>query len=187
MTMKRLLLPLVLLIFMGFQESLASVKVITGTVIDKMSRQPIPGVQVSTTSNKKYVVTNKDGKFSIATENENSQLKFTYVGYKTQIIKIGNSLIINVELESASLKLKEIVVKNHEPRYEIQKADPAPRPTQNIMIRGISSMDKSTYIQQSRRAMQQLKKTAFKTPSKSIINLFPLMLMQHPIVMYVAL
>jgi Ca-activated chloride channel family protein len=172
MTMKRLLLPLVLLIFMGFQESLASVKVITGTVIDKMSRQPIPGVQVSTTSNKKYVVTNKDGKFSIATENENSQLKFTYVGYKTQIIKIGNSLIINVELESASLKLKEIVVKNHEPRYEIQKADPAPRPTQNIMIRGISSMDKSTYIQQSRESYATIKENGFQNPFKNPLSTF---------------
>jgi Ca-activated chloride channel family protein len=172
MTMKRLLLPLVLLIFMGFQESLASVKVITGTVIDKMSRQPIPGVQVSTTSNKKYVVTNKDGKFSIATENENSQLKFTYVGYKTQIIKIGSSLIINVELESASLKLKEIVVKSHEPRYEIQKADPAPRPTQNIMIRGISSMHKSTYIQQSTESYATIKENGFQNPFKNPLSTF---------------
>ena len=170
--MKRLLLPLVLLIFMGFQESHASVKVITGTVIDKMSRQPIPGVQVSTMNNKKYVVTNKDGKYKIAIENGSSQLRFTYIGYKTQIIKIGNSLIINVELESANLKLKEIVVKSHEPRYEIQKADPAPRPTQNIMIRGISSMHKSTYIQQNTESYTSIKENGFQNPFKNPLSTF---------------
>ncbi|MFA4867264.1 MAG: von Willebrand factor type A domain-containing protein [Pedobacter sp.] len=170
--MKRLLLPLVLLIFMGFQESHASVKVITGTVIDKMSRQPIPGVQVSTMNNKKYVVTNKDGKYKITIENESSQLKFTYIGYKTQTIKIGNSLIINIELEATNLRLKEMVIKSQEPQYEMQKADPAQRSAQNIVIRGMSSVHKGIYIQQNTESYATVKENGFQNPFKNPLSTF---------------
>lgn len=170
--MKRLLLPLVLLIFMGFQESHASVKIITGTVIDKMSRQPIPGVQVSTMNDKKYVLTNKDGKYKIAIENASSQLKFTYIGYKTQTIKTGNSLIINIELEATNLRLKEIVIKNQEPQYDMQKADPAPRSTQNIVIRGMSSVHKGIHIQQNTESYATIKENGFKNPFKNPLSTF---------------
>jgi Ca-activated chloride channel family protein len=172
MTMKRLLLPLVLLIFMGFQESHASVKVITGTVIDKTSGQPIPGVQVSTMNNKKHVVTNKNGKYSITIENGNSQLKFTYIGYKTQVVKVGKLLILNIELEATNQKLEETVVVSYGTQNKSEIVGAVPRPTQNVIIRGISSIHKNTYIQQNTESYATIKENGFQNPYKNPLSTF---------------
>lgn len=171
--MKTLLLPLVLLIFMGFQESHSSVKVITGTVTDKTYGQPIPGVMVSTSGSKKYVTTDKEGKYSIAVDDNSQQLHFSYLAYKTLIVKIKKSTIINVALEQDNQTLNEIVVVGDGAKTKQNMTGSVAMPSQNIRIRGISSLNKSYYpAVQNTESYASIKENGFQNPFKNPLSTF---------------
>jgi len=161
--MKTLLLPLVLLIFIGFQESPASVKVITGTVTDKTHGQPLPGVIVSTSASKKYVTTNKDGKYSITVEDGSQQLHFSYLAYKTLSVKIGNSIVINVALEQDNQTLNEVVVVGYPTQAKTAMTGSVAMASPNIRIRGINSNTES---------YASIRENGFQNPFKNPLSTF---------------
>jgi Ca-activated chloride channel family protein len=170
--MKTILLPLFLLIFMGFQESRASEKIITGTVTDKTYGQPIPGVIVSTSVNK-YVTTNIDGKYSITVENNSQQLRFSYLAYKTLTVKIGKSKVINVALEQDHQTLNEVVVTGYPAKMKTQTIGAAATASQNIVIRGVSSLNKSYYpAQPNTESYASIKENGFQNPYKNPLSTF---------------
>lgn len=171
--MKTLLLPLVLLIFMGFQESHASVKVITGTVTDKTNGQPMPGVIVSTSGSKKYVTTNKDGKYNIAVADNAQQLHFSYLAYKTLTVKIKKSTVINVALEQNNQTLNEVVAVAYEAKPKANMTGSVAMASQNIRIRGVSSLKNSYYpAAQNTESYASIKENGFQTPFKSPLSTF---------------
>ncbi|WP_316816938.1 vWA domain-containing protein [Pedobacter nyackensis] len=171
--MKTLLLPLVLLIFMGFQESHASVKVITGTVTDKTSGQPIPGVIVSTSGSKKYVTTNKDGKYNITVEDSSQQLHFSYIGYKTLTIKIKKSTVINVSLEQDIQTLNEVVTVGYGIQKKMAITGALASATQGIRIRGVGNLNKSYYpADQNTESYASIKENGFQNPFKNPLSTF---------------
>ena len=55
-------------------------------------------------------VTDIDGKFSLPITETNAVLVISYIGYKSQEIKVGNQSSLNVTLEAETLGLEEIVV-----------------------------------------------------------------------------
>lgn len=171
--MKTLLLPLVLLIFMGFQESHASVKVITGTVTDKTTGQPMPGVIVSTSGSKKYVTTNKDGKYNITVADNAQQLHFSYLAYKTLTVKIKKSTVINVALEQNNQTLNEVVAVAYEAKPKANMTGSVAMTSQNIRIRGVSSLKNSYYpAAQNTESYASIKENGFQTPFKSPLSTF---------------
>ncbi|WP_439128137.1 SusC/RagA family TonB-linked outer membrane protein [Polaribacter sp.] len=82
---------------------------ISGVITDKNSGQKIPYVSISS-STKNGTTSDIDGTYSIEVLNENKILTFSYLGYKTQKIKVGKQTIINVQLEEIETNLDEIVV-----------------------------------------------------------------------------
>lgn len=85
-------------------------KVVTGTVVDN-SNQPIPGVAVKNLTTGKNTITDQNGKFTIETNSENDILRFSYIGFTPQDIKVGNQSTVNVKLvEASNTKLNEVVV-----------------------------------------------------------------------------
>lgn len=86
--------------------SLAQQKTITGIVSDKLG--PLPGTTIVVKGTTRNTQTDFDGKYSIkATKGET--LIFSYVGYTSKSVKVGNSTTINVELDGTA-KLEEVVV-----------------------------------------------------------------------------
>lgn len=83
-------------------------KQVKGTVKDS-SGSPLIGVTVSV-GNKNGAVTNVDGQFTIANVNASSVLKFTYVGYETQSVTVGDRTVINVVMREDNTTLDELVV-----------------------------------------------------------------------------
>ncbi|MFA5296732.1 MAG: TonB-dependent receptor [Lutibacter sp.] len=71
--------------------------------------EPIPSVNVLIKNTSKGVVTDFDGNFSIAA-NQNDVLVFSYIGMKPKEIVVGLSDIINVKLEDSAESLEEVVV-----------------------------------------------------------------------------
>lgn len=171
--MKTILLPLVLLIFIGFQESFASVKVITGTVTDKTYGQPIPGVIVNTPGDKKHVTTDKDGKYSIAVEEGSLQLCFSYLAYKTLLVKIGKSKVINVALEQDNQTLNEVVVVGYGTQAKQTITGSVTTASPRIMIRGVNSMNKSyNFADQNTESYGPISDNGFQNPFKNPLSTF---------------
>ena len=165
--MKPLLLPLFLLIFIGFQESRASVKVITGTVTDKSDGKVMPGVIVSINASKKHTVTDKNGKYSISLADDVRSLHFSFLGYKTLTVKIGKSAIINVALEEDGQQLNEIVVVGYGNKMMGKiTGDVASGPP--IRIRG----SRSAYAPMSAETYAPIQENGFQNPYKTPLSTF---------------
>ncbi len=82
---------------------------VNGTVTGADDKQGIPSVSVMIKGSRQGAQTDVNGKFSINAA-PNDILVFTYVGYVTQEVAVGNSKTLNIELNSASAKLDEVVV-----------------------------------------------------------------------------
>ncbi|MFD2583579.1 SusC/RagA family TonB-linked outer membrane protein [Pedobacter vanadiisoli] len=84
-------------------------KNVTGTVIDE-NGQPVPGAGIKNQSTGKTTVTDVAGKFVIEAS-AGQVLRFTYIGYETQNITVGESSVINVKLAvSKNTNLEEVTV-----------------------------------------------------------------------------
>ena len=82
---------------------------ISGTVTDKTTGMGIPSVAIATSS-ENGTTSDINGSYSITVSETDRILKFSYLGYKTQQITIGNQTSINVQLEEIETNLDEIVV-----------------------------------------------------------------------------
>lgn len=82
---------------------------ITGTVTDAVSNTPLPFVNISS-SNGNGTTTDVQGTYSIVINSSTEQLTFSFLGFKTQTISVGNTPIINIALEEDSAALDEVVI-----------------------------------------------------------------------------
>lgn len=83
---------------------------ISGMVIDK-DKEPVIGATVKEVGNAKNgTTTNVDGKFYLNVPSKNSEIELSYVGYKTQKVKVDSRTTIEITLEENSAVLNEVVV-----------------------------------------------------------------------------
>ncbi len=102
---------LILIIFAGFGMGVsAQVRTIKGTVTAADNRESLPGATVALKGTTLGVVTDIDGKYSIKVSQEKAVLVFSYVGYNTQEVIIGNKAVVDVELVLKKTTLDELVV-----------------------------------------------------------------------------
>lgn len=83
--------------------------VIKGVVTD-VGNNPIGGVNVLVKGTHKGAVTDEDGRYSIAVKNADVVLLFSYSGFTTKEVAVGDSRQINVTLSSKTNQLNEVVV-----------------------------------------------------------------------------
>jgi len=81
----------------------------TGTVTDKGSNTPLPGVSVAVKGTTNGTITNLQGNFTLNAD-ENATLIFSFIGYKAQEVASGSNTEINVSLEEDVQALEEVVV-----------------------------------------------------------------------------
>jgi TonB-linked SusC/RagA family outer membrane protein len=82
---------------------------VKGTVKDKAA-VPIPGANLIVKGTSTTAATDFDGKFSISVPNKNAQIEFSFVGFSSKTIQVGDKTQLDVVLEEASQSLDEIVV-----------------------------------------------------------------------------
>ncbi len=83
--------------------------VVRGTVTDE-SGEPLIGVNVVIKGTTRGVITDVEGNYEITVPDEDAVLVFSYVGFVTKEIRVGNKSVIDVELTSALTELEELVV-----------------------------------------------------------------------------
>lgn len=84
-------------------------RTIKGLVTDA-NGEPLIGCNVTVVGTPTGVITDLDGKFTIQVSGKNKQLKISYIGYKEQIISIGERSEIKVILADDANALEEVVV-----------------------------------------------------------------------------
>ena len=82
---------------------------VTG-VVNEDSGQPLPGVNVVEKGTNNGTTTDASGRFSLNVQNENSVLLFSFIGYATQEVAVGNKTTFNVNLAPDVQALQEVVV-----------------------------------------------------------------------------
>ena len=116
--MRKLIGLFVFLTFVGMQICFAQTREITGTVIDKSDKMPLPGVSVTLKSNPSQgTATDVNGKFTLKV-NDGDVLVFSFIGMKSQEIAVAGKTNLTVEMEPDAEMLDEVVV---EGMYGTQK------------------------------------------------------------------
>jgi TonB-linked SusC/RagA family outer membrane protein len=87
----------------------AQSRTVTGKVTSADDGTPIPGVNVVEKGTNNGTATNIDGTFSVSVGND-ATLVFSFVGYASQEIVVGNKTTVNVDLQSDVRALSEVVV-----------------------------------------------------------------------------
>ncbi len=83
---------------------------ISGTITDK-DKNPLPGVNVRVLEQTGTgVITDMDGHFYLDVPGKNSVIEISYIGFKTQQIKVGSKINFDVILEEDIEALDEVVV-----------------------------------------------------------------------------
>jgi TonB-linked SusC/RagA family outer membrane protein len=96
-------------VFVSAHAVLAQGRTVSGTVTEA-GGEGLPGVNIMIKGTGSGTVTDVNGKYSVEVSSENDVLVFSFVGYLTQEMTVGNQRIINVELPASQAALDEIVV-----------------------------------------------------------------------------
>jgi TonB-linked SusC/RagA family outer membrane protein len=105
---KTIFLILVPLLFLSNTISAQTAR-ITGTVTESGSGEPLSFVSIQIKGTTQGTTTLDNGSYSI-TAPVNGVLIFSFIGYKTVEIPIGNRLIVNTSMEPDALSLDEVVM-----------------------------------------------------------------------------
>lgn len=108
--MLRRLFITTVIIGLCFSSVWAQTRTITGTVTAQEDGSVIPGVNVVLKGTFKGTSSNASGSYSIAVDDANSILVFSFVGYNPIEVVVGTRSIVDVSMALGSSTLNEVVV-----------------------------------------------------------------------------
>ena len=111
--MKTKLFTLIFLLAMLFNYSVHAEQnqqfTVSGIVLDSADK-PLPGVTIQIQGLTQGTVTDIDGRYIVTVPNGNVVLVFSFIGYQSQEITVGNRRTIDVTMQEAVTELEEMVV-----------------------------------------------------------------------------
>ncbi|WP_206081979.1 SusC/RagA family TonB-linked outer membrane protein [Maribellus sediminis] len=107
-TSRRTITLLLFLILGHFMVS-AQTKIISGTVVDKEGI-PLPGVTVLQLGTTNGTVSSIDGKYALSDISEGDSIRYSFIGFTTQIRVAGQSDVIDIVMGESSESLDEVQV-----------------------------------------------------------------------------
>ncbi len=97
-----------LILLLGPLFSAAQIAV-SGKVTDAGSKEPLPGVSVLVQGSSSGTATDLEGNYHISVP-QGATLVFTFLGYETQEVRVGDQTVINIALNLENSQLDEVVV-----------------------------------------------------------------------------
>lgn len=88
----------------------AQVRTITGRITSMMEGEGIPGANIVVKGTGTGTITDIDGNYTINVESDEAVLVFSYVGYVSEEITVGNQTVLDVVLVESIEALEEIIV-----------------------------------------------------------------------------
>lgn len=99
----------VLLFLLAFCLQVTAQEHLVSGVVTDATNTPIPGVNVTVKGTSKGTTTNFDGEYSIVAQKDQT-LVFSFIGFKTLEVKIGESKTVDVQMEESHEVLEEVVI-----------------------------------------------------------------------------
>jgi TonB-linked SusC/RagA family outer membrane protein len=113
---------------LGVLTAQAQARTITGTVTGSDDNQPLPGVNVLVTGTSRGTVTDINGTYSLELREGENSISFSFIGFKTQTVEVGDRAVVDVVLASDTETLQEVVVVG----YGVQKKTDITGATANV-------------------------------------------------------
>ncbi len=88
----------------------AQERTVSGKVTSAEDGSAVPGVNVLEKGTSNGTTTDMDGNYKISVSSESSVLSFSFIGYTTQEVTVGNQTMINIAFQSDITTLSEVVV-----------------------------------------------------------------------------
>lgn len=85
-------------------------RTVRGQVLDGDTGTPLPGVNVRVEGTSTGTITNLDGQYNLQVPGDNATLAFSFIGYLTEKVTVGNRSTIDVTLMPDVQSLQEVVV-----------------------------------------------------------------------------
>ncbi len=85
-------------------------RTISGTITSGEDSSPIPGVNILVKGTTNGTISDAEGRFSLPVNSNNDIIVFSFVGFVSQEIPVGNQSTLNIVLESDARQLSEVVV-----------------------------------------------------------------------------
>jgi TonB-linked SusC/RagA family outer membrane protein len=102
------ILQLTVLMLLALPAQAQHGRTVSGKVTEK--GEPLPGVTVAVKGTTVAVISDLDGAYSIAVPGPNTTLVFSFLGFTTQEVLVGNRSTIDVELSESIRQIGEVVV-----------------------------------------------------------------------------
>lgn len=83
---------------------------ISGTVLDNVTKQPIPGVNINVQGTSVGAATDFNGKFQLSNVKKGDVIVFSFIGYKNTTVTYSAQKSLNITLEEDRNQLQEVVV-----------------------------------------------------------------------------
>ncbi|MCM4167228.1 TonB-dependent receptor P3 [Arenibacter antarcticus] len=99
-----------LLVVMGFSLSATAQRSISGQVLEKDTNIPLIGVTIIVKGTNKGTTSDFDGNYTLQEINDNTVVVYSFLGYTTQEIVVGNNNTLNVSLDINTQQMDEVVV-----------------------------------------------------------------------------
>jgi TonB-linked SusC/RagA family outer membrane protein len=106
--MRKFLLTCLALAFVVF--SFAQERTVSGKVTFVDDGTPLPGVNVVVKGTTSGTVTDSDGNYKVSTSGSGGTLVFSFIGFQTKEVEVGERTVVDVALTSDITELTEVVV-----------------------------------------------------------------------------
>ncbi|MDA0196494.1 MAG: TonB-dependent receptor [Bacteroidetes bacterium] len=107
--MKKIILNILILVFVFGSQQAFSQNAISGNVTDD-GNEGLPGVSIIIKDSSQGTLTDVDGNFNLSVPDNNAVLVFSYIGFESQELTVGNQTSFNISMRPDIAQLEEIVV-----------------------------------------------------------------------------
>lgn len=103
-------LPGIVLVFGIMCPAMAQELTVSGKVTSARDGTGLPGVSIRIESTSQGTVTDISGNYELAIRSRRDTLLFSFIGYIPQEIAVGQRSVINIQLETETTELEEVVI-----------------------------------------------------------------------------
>lgn len=108
--MQKILLVTCMCLFFALEPAQAQERTVSGRVTSAEDALPLPGVNVIVKGTSNGTVTDSDGQYTLTTSGSDVTLVFSFIGFVSQEILVGDRTMVDLQLASDVTQLGEVVV-----------------------------------------------------------------------------